>query len=72
MITEYLKFPKIFGSILLGFLAYQVSFTSKNRMNIFSFKSVASVIDSIYVQLIKQKINGKRFLAITVRIFMLV
>jgi hypothetical protein len=67
MITEYLKFPKIFGSILLGFLAYQVSFYFEKphefifRLNLLL---MALSIPFIYSWVKNQKINGKRFLAI--------
>ncbi len=67
MITEYLKFPKIFGSILLGFLAYQVSFYFEKphefifRLNLLLF---AISIPFMYSWIKNQKINGKRFLAI--------
>ena len=68
MITEYLKFPKIFGSILLGFLAYQVSFYFEKphefifRLNLLLF---AISIPFMYSWIKNQKINGKRFLAIS-------
>ncbi|MFV8362555.1 hypothetical protein ACNQGO_04110 [Flavobacterium sp. ZT3P35] len=67
MITEYLKFPKIFGSILLGFLAYQVSFYFEEphefifRLNLLL---LALSIPFMYSWIKNQKINGKRFLAI--------
>ena len=67
MIIEYLKFPKIFGSILLGFLAYQVSFYFEEphefifRLNLLL---LALSIPFMYSWIKNQKINGKRFLAI--------
>lgn len=67
MITEYLKFPKIFGSILLGFLAYQVSFYFEKphefifRLNLLL---LSLSIPFMYSWIKNQKINGKRFLAI--------
>ena len=67
MITKYLKFPKIFGSILLGFLAYQVSFYFEEphefifRLNLLL---LALSIPFMYSWIKNQKINGKRFLAI--------
>jgi hypothetical protein len=67
MIAEYLKFPKIFGSILLGFLAYQVSFYfDKPHEFIFRLNLLlmAFSIPFIYSWIKNQKINGKRFLAI--------
>ena len=67
MIAKYLKFPKIFGSILLGFLAYQVSFYFEEphefifRLNLLL---LALSIPFMYSWIKNQKINGKRFLAI--------
>ena len=67
MITKYLKFPKIFGSILLGFLAYQVSFYFEEphefifRLNLLL---LALSIPFMCSWIKNQKINGKRFLAI--------
>jgi hypothetical protein len=67
MIAEFLKFPKIIGSILLGFLAYQGSFYFEKphefifRLNLLL---LALSIPFMYSWIKNQKINGKRFLAI--------
>jgi hypothetical protein len=67
MIADYLNFPKIFRSILLGFLAYQVSFYFEKpsefvfRLNLLL---LALSIPFMYSWIINQKINGKCFLAI--------
>jgi hypothetical protein len=67
MIADYLNFPKIFRSILLGFLAYQVSFYFEKpsefvfRLNLLL---LALSIPFMYSWIKNQKINGKCFLAI--------
>ncbi|MDI5898103.1 hypothetical protein [Flavobacterium yafengii] len=67
MIAEYLKFPKIIGSVLLGFLAYQVSFyfEKPNKYLGVLFALLFLFIIPMFYQWIKnRKIDGKRFLAI--------
>lgn len=67
MIREFLKFPQIIGSILMGVLAYQVSFYfEKPHEFIFRFNLLllALSIPFMYSWIKNQKINGKRFLAI--------
>lgn len=67
MIAEFLKFPKIIGSLLLGFLAYQGSFffekPNKYLAVLFALLFVF-VIPSSYQLIKNRKIQGKRFLAI--------
>ena len=67
MIVEFLKFPKIIGSIMLGFLFYKVSFYfDKPHEFIFRLNLLlmALSIPFIYSWIKNQKIDGKRFLAI--------
>ena len=67
MIREFLKFPQIIGSILMGVLAYQVSFYfEKPHEFIFRFNLLllALSIPFMYSWIKNQKINGKRFLVI--------
>ena len=67
MITEYLRFPKIIGSILLGILIYQVFFYFENPS-----KYITGLFGLLYLFLIpilfgwfkNRKINGERFLAV--------
>ncbi len=67
MIGEFLKFPKIIASILLGVVAYQVSFYFENPA-----KYVAGLFGLLFFFAIamhyawfkNRKIDGKRFLAI--------
>jgi len=69
MVAEFLKFPKIIASILLGVVAYQVSFYFENPA-----KYVAGLFGSlfflsvpmIYNWIINRKIKGKSFLAIEI------
>ena len=72
MVAEYLRFPKIIGSILLGFLCYQVSFFFEDLhdfiFNLFSMLFILSV-PFMYSWIKNQKINGKRFLVISVQNF---
>ena len=68
MIAEFLKFPKIIGSILLGILAYQGSFyfekPSKYLQVLFALLLV-SAIPGLYHLIRNYKIQGKRFLAVS-------
>jgi Kef-type K+ transport system membrane component KefB len=68
MIAEFLKFPKIIGSILLGILAYQGSFyfekPSKYLQVLFALLLV-SAIPGLYHFISNYKIQGKRFLAVS-------
>ncbi len=68
MIAEFLKFPKIIGSILLGILAYQGSFyfekPSKYLQVLFALLLV-SAIPGLYHFIRNYKIQGKRFLAVS-------
>ena len=69
MITEYLRFPKIIGSILLGILIYQVFFYFENPS-----KYITGLFGLLYLFLIpilfgwfkNRKINGERFLAVEI------
>ena len=67
MIAEFLKFPKIIGSILLGFLAYQGSFffekPSKYLLVLFGLLFLF-IIPMFYQWIKNREIDGKRFLAI--------
>ena len=67
VISEYLKFPKIIGSVLLGFLAYQGSFffEKPNKYLLVLFGLLFLFIIPMFYQWIKNRvIDGKRFLAI--------
>ena len=67
MIAEYLKFPKIIGSVLLGFLAYQGSFfyekPNKYLLVLFGLLFLF-IIPMLYLWIKNQTIQGKRFLAV--------
>jgi len=69
MVVEYLKFPKILGSILLGILVFQVSFYFENPhkfiAGLFGLL-ILFLIRILYILFINRKINGKRFLAIQI------
>ena len=69
MVTEFLKFPKVIASILLGVVAYQVSFYFENPAKyvsgLFGFLFLFSV-PMFYYWLKYRKINGKSFLAIEI------
>lgn len=69
MVADFLKFPKIIGSILLGFLAYQVSFYFENPhkyiAGLFGLLFLFSIPIN-YVWFKNRKINGNRFLAIEI------
>ena len=69
MIGEFLKFPKIIASILLGVVAYQVSFYFENPAKyvsgLFGLLFLFSV-PMFYYWLKYRKINGKSFLAIEI------
>jgi hypothetical protein len=68
MIAKFLKFPKIIGSMLLGFLAYQGSFffekPSKYLAILFALLFVF-LIPGLYHLIKNHKIQGKRFLAVS-------
>nr|WP_315141216.1 hypothetical protein [uncultured Flavobacterium sp.] len=69
MVVEFLKFPKIIASILLGVVVYQVSFYFENPAKyvsgLFGLLFLFSV--PIFYSWIKyRKINGKSFLAIEI------
>ena len=69
MAADFLKFPKIIGSILLGILIYQVSFYFENPS-----KYITGLFGLLYLFLIpilfglfkNRKINGERFLAVEI------
>ncbi|OAB31509.1 hypothetical protein SAMN05444395_101487 [Flavobacterium fryxellicola] len=67
MVSQFLKFPKIIGSILLGFLAYQGSFLFEN-LNTYILVLFALlflfIIPGFYQWIKNRKIQGKRFLAV--------
>lgn len=67
MIGEFLKFPKIIASILLGVVVYQVSFYFENPAKyvagLFGLLFLFSV-PMFYYWFKNRKIDGKRFLAI--------
>jgi hypothetical protein len=67
MVADYLKFPKIVGSILFAFVAFKVSFYFDSP-SIYLFGLFASsfifIIPMIYLWIRNRKIEGKRFLAI--------
>ena len=69
MVTEFLKFPKVIASILLGVVAYQVSFYFENPAKyvagLFGLLFLFS-IPMFYYWLKYRKINGKSFLAIEI------
>jgi hypothetical protein len=67
MITEYLKFPKIFGSILLVYLAYTFSayFVSSQKYLAVLFCSLLIIgLPSLYYWWKSKEIKGKHFLTL--------
>ncbi|RTY81255.1 hypothetical protein EKL99_13040 [Flavobacterium sp. ZB4P23] len=67
MITEYLKFPKIFGSILLVYLAYTFSayFVSPQKYLAVLFCSLLLIgLPSLYYWWKSKEIDGKHFLTL--------
>lgn len=69
MVADFLKFPKILGSILLGILIYQVSFYFANPLKFIAGLFGLLILFSIpmfYVWFKNRKISGKRFLAIEI------
>ena len=67
MITEYLKFPKIFGSILLVYLAYTFSayFVSPQKYLAVLFCSLLLIgLPSLYYWWKSKEIDGKIFLTL--------
>ncbi|WP_396186403.1 hypothetical protein [Flavobacterium sp.] len=69
MVADFLKFPKIIGSILLGILIYTVSFYFENPnkyiAGLFGLLYLFS-IPMFYRWLKNRKINGERFLAVEI------
>jgi hypothetical protein len=69
MITEYLKFPKIVGSILLVFLTFKVSFyfdePRKFVAGLFGL-SLILYVPAIYTYYKNWKIEGKHFLELEI------
>lgn len=67
MVAEFLKFPKIIASILLGVVVYQVSFYFENPAKyvagLFGLLFLFSV-PMFYSWIKNRKLNGKHFLAI--------
>ncbi len=69
MVADFLKFPKIIGSILLGMLIYRISFYFENP-----YKYITGLFGLLYLFLIpmfyswfkNRKINGERFLAVEI------
>ena len=67
MITEYLKFPKIFGSVLLVYLAYAFSayFVSPQKYLAVLFCSLLIIgLPSLYYWWKSKEIEGKYFLTL--------
>jgi hypothetical protein len=67
MVADYLKFPKIIGSILFAFVAFKVSFyfdDPSNYLFVLFESSFIFIIPMIYLWIMNRKIDGKRFLAI--------
>ena len=68
-VADFLKFPKIIGSILLGILIYNVSFYFENPhkyiAGLFGLLFLFSVPIN-YVWFKNRKINGNRFLAVDI------
>ena len=67
MITEYLKFPKIFGSILLVYLSYTFSayFVSPQKYLAVLFCSLLIIgLPSLYYWWKSREIEGKHFLTL--------
>jgi hypothetical protein len=69
MVADFLKFPKIIGSILIGILIYRVSFYSENPSKfitgLFGLLYLFS-IPMFYLWFKNRKINGVRFLAVEI------
>ncbi len=69
MVAEFLKFPKITGSVLLGILIYQGSFYFDNPSKYITGLFVLLyllVIPIFYSWFKNRKINGERFLAVEI------
>lgn len=69
MVADYLKFPKIIGSVFLGILVYQFSFYFENPHQYIAVLFglfIVFLIPMIYYWFKNRKISGKRFLAIEV------
>ncbi len=69
MVAEFLKFPKIIGSVLLGILIYQGSFYFDNPSKYITGLFVLLyllVIPIFYSWFKNRKINGERFLAVEI------
>lgn len=69
MVADFLKFPKIIGSVLLGILIYQGSFYFDNPSKYITglFASLYLLTTPIFYSWFKnRKINGERFLAVEI------
>ena len=69
MVAEFLKFPKIIGSVLLGILIYQGSFyfDKPSKYITVLFASLYLLTIPIFYSWFKnRKINGERFLAVEI------
>lgn len=69
MVAEFLKFPKIIGSVLLGILIYQGSFYFDNPSKYITglFVLLYLLVMPIFYSWFKnRKINGERFLAVEI------
>lgn len=69
MIVDYLKFPKIFASLLALIISYKLSFYYDKPVKFLAVLYVfvlASYVPAIYSYFKNRKINGKRFLQIEI------
>jgi hypothetical protein len=69
MVADFLKFPKIIGSVLLGILIYQDSFyfDKPSKYITVLFASLYLITIPIFYSWFKnRKINGERFLAVEI------
>jgi hypothetical protein len=69
MVAEFLKFPKIIGSVLIGILIYQGSFYFDNPSKYITgfFALIYLLTIPIFYSWFKnRKINGERFLAVEI------
>jgi hypothetical protein len=67
IVLEYLKFPKIAGTLFLVYLAYQGSYffeTPSRYLFILYLSSLIPLFYGLYVYLINRDLSGKRFLSI--------
>ena len=69
MVVEYLKFPKIIGSILFVFIIYKVTFYFNEPIKLvgksFAFLAILA-IPALYSYFRNTKIQGKRFLELNI------